>query len=201
MQCVMLLSPNEFCEGSDLMLCFGSAKGFPPTQALKPVLCPISPSPGHDALSPWRLSGGTCHQQDEPRDFTSRFSPLAWVGGPGQQSQAGGRELPVMRCPFPSVPTQEVALPKALAPTWEHSAHPPECKGKAELDGAWSGDTTISLCPSSATDLALVLPELGPACQLLHGGKGDGTNYSIPGSGHSQSLGGSRVPTKHKDLG
>lgn len=166
---------------------------FPPLRLLN--LCYAPSLPGCDALSPWRLSSGTCHHQDEPRDLTNHFSPFTQVGGPGEQSQAGQRELPAMRQPFPSVPMQEVALPKALAPAWVHPAHPLQCKGKAEMVGAQCGDTTVSLCPSIATDLALVLPGLGPACRLLPGGKGDGKTYGIPG------LGCSGVPTKHKDLG
>ena len=199
----MFLSPNEFGGGgrSDLKLHFGSAEVFPTTQTVKPALRPISPSPGHDALSPQRLSGGTCHDQDEARDLTRCFSPFTWVGGLDEQSQAGQRKPPAMRHPFPSTPTEEVALPKALTPAWVHPAHPPQCKGKAEMDGVQCRDTTSSLCSSITSDLALVLPGLGPACWLLHGGKRDGATYSIPGLGHSQSLGCSRVPTKLKDLG
>jgi len=47
----MLLSPDEFYEGSELMLHFGSAKVFPTARALEVMLRPMSPRLSHDACA------------------------------------------------------------------------------------------------------------------------------------------------------
>lgn len=72
------------------MLHFGSEQVFSTTHGLILMLHSISPSPGHDALSSWRLLCGTCSHQEEPRHLMSHFSPSSQVDGPGKQSHLDG---------------------------------------------------------------------------------------------------------------
>lgn len=184
---------------------FGLAKMVPTTQALKSVLCPVSPSLGHvaraAALSPRSLLGDTCHHQSKHRELPGCFLPFSWW----MMAWASRHTWPVgptsTRPPSPSTPAPVVALPKAPAPTQEHPTHSPWCKGRSELAGACPGDTTTFLCPSITTNLVLVLPGLGPTWWILHGAKEMGQFTVSLGWAVPKAWGGGfRVTTKHKGL-
>lgn len=162
----------------------------------------MSPRLGHGAraaaLSPRSLSGDTCHHQGKSRQLTGCFLPFKWWMA--WQGDTGWPVGPIINeTLLPSTPAPVVTLSKTPAPPWEHPTHSACAKG----DLNW-------LVPALGTPPSFCAPALPLIlCWFflgwdLPGGfsmvQRDGTIYSVPGLGCSQSLGGFRVATKCKGL-